>query len=210
MKARFVLGVDLGQAHDYTALVVLERVRTELHARHLERLALGTSYPSQVERVVDLVTSPEMARDALVAVDGTGVGRAVTDLLRVALKPLQTPLVSITITAGSASSRVGSRWSAPKRDLIAAAQVALQTKSLKIAAALPTAQVLVDELSAYRVRISEEGHDSYGTAARPRMTTWCWPPPSPSTSPPGGLGREWCTLAWSKDSHRRILVSPTS
>jgi hypothetical protein len=71
---RFVLGVDLGQANDYTALVVLERVGKELHARHIERLRLGTSYPAQVARIVDLVSSPELARDVTVAVDGTGVG----------------------------------------------------------------------------------------------------------------------------------------
>ena len=162
MTTRFVLGVDIGQAHDYTALVILERAGTELHARHLERLPLNTSYPNQVERVADLVDSPELGRNVLVAVDGTGVGRAVTDLLRTALKPLQAPLVSITITGGVATTRAGSRWSVPKRDLVAAAQVALQTKRLKIAAALPTAQLLVDELTAYRVKVSDEGHDTYG------------------------------------------------
>jgi len=41
MKARFVLGVVLGQAHDFTALVVLERAGTELHAHHLERLLVA-------------------------------------------------------------------------------------------------------------------------------------------------------------------------
>jgi phage FluMu gp28-like protein len=159
---RFVLGIDLGQAHDYTALVVLERVGTELHARHIERLRLGTSYPEQVARIAALVPSPELARDVLVAVDGTGVGRAVTDLLRTALRPFRTPLVAITITGGAAASRVGSRWSVPKRDLIASAQVALQAKRLKIAASLPTAQTLMDELSAYRVTISDDGRDTYG------------------------------------------------
>ena len=70
-----MLGVDLGQAHDYTALVVLERTENELHARHIERLPLGMSYPRQVERIAALVGSPELAQDALGAVDGTGVGR---------------------------------------------------------------------------------------------------------------------------------------
>jgi hypothetical protein len=97
-----------------------------------------------------------------VAVDGTGVGRAVVDLLRTALKPLRTPVVAVTITGGSSASRKGSRWSVPKRDLIASAQVALQSKTLKIASALPLAQVLVDELVAYRVKVSEDGHDTYG------------------------------------------------
>lgn len=162
MTPRFVLGVDIGQAQDFTAIVVLERGGTELHVRHVERLSLGLSYPRQVERVADLVGSPELARDVQVAVDSTGVGRAVTELLQEALRALQTPLTAISITGGSKASKDGSRWSVPKRDLIAAAQVALQTRKLKIAAALPSAQLLTDELAAYRVRVSEDGKDSFG------------------------------------------------
>lgn len=123
---------------------------------------MGLSYPSQVERVAALVGSPEMAHDVRVAVDSTGVGRAVVDLLRQALVPLRTPLTAITITGGATASRKGSRWSVPKRDLIGAAQIALQTRQLKIASALPTAQLLAEELSAYRITINSEGHDSYG------------------------------------------------
>ncbi len=70
--------------------------------------------------------------------------------------------MAITITGGAAASRGGTRWSVPKRDLVAAAQVALQSKRLKIAASLPAAQLLVDELTAYRVTISDAGRDSYG------------------------------------------------
>lgn len=83
------------------------------------------------------------------------------DLLAAALRPLRTPLTAVTITGGAAASFDGSKWSIPKRDLIAAAQVAIQTKRLKVAAALPAAQLLADELGAYRVTISDEGRDSY-------------------------------------------------
>jgi len=162
VRPRFVCGVDLGQANDFTAVVVLERVEEELHCRHLERLCLGTSYPDQARRIAALVSNPELARDALVAVDGTGVGRAVVDLLREALRASRTPLVSVSITGGITASRKRSNWTVPKRDLIGGAQVALQTKRLKIACALENAQLLVDELTAYRVTLSEDGHDSYG------------------------------------------------
>jgi phage FluMu gp28-like protein len=162
VRHRFLLGVDIGQSADFTALVVIERVGEELHARHVQRLPLGMSYPEQVKRITAIVGSPELARDVLVAVDGTGVGRAVVDLLREALRPFHAPLVSISITGGLTASHKRAKWSVPKRDLIGVAQVALQTKRLKIASALPTAQTLVDELTAYRVSLSEDGHDSYG------------------------------------------------
>ena len=82
--------------------------------------------------------------------------------LQAALRPFRTHLVSVTITGGVTSSRIGSRWSVPKRDLIGATQVALQTRQLKIASALPTAQTLADELAAYKVTVSDDGRDSYG------------------------------------------------
>lgn len=162
MRPRFAVGVDLGQTHDYTALVVVERVENELHARHVERLPLGMSYPEQVKRIAAIVSTPELARDALLAVDATGVGKPVVDLLRDALRPFHTPLVAITITGGLTASHKRSKWTVPKRDLIGGAQVALQTRRLKIASALPAAQTLVDELTSYRITISEDGRDSFG------------------------------------------------
>ncbi len=71
-------------------------------------------------------------------------------------------MTGITITSGTSATRKGSRWSIPKRDLIAAAQVAIQTKKLKIAAAIPSAQLLTDELAAYRVKVTEDGKDTFG------------------------------------------------
>src|SRR5713226_2518893 len=46
------------------------------HLRHLERLSLGTSYPAVVEHVKRLVRLPSL-REGVLAVDATGVGRAV-------------------------------------------------------------------------------------------------------------------------------------
>lgn len=160
--------MDRGKAHDQTALVVLERAATELHVRHIERLPLGTSYPNPVERMAALVSSPQMARDVQVAVDSTGVGRARGH------RPAPGGSENLLHASdghhdhgGSNASRAGSRWSVPKRDLIAAAQVAIQTKRLKIASALPTAQFLADELAAFRVKVSEDGKDTFRNGREP-------------------------------------------
>jgi hypothetical protein len=51
----------------------------------------------------------------------------------------------------------------PKRDLVEAAQMALQNRRLEISAALPDARVLVEELKSFRGTVSEVGHDRYGT-----------------------------------------------
>ncbi len=71
-----VIGADLGQAQDPTALAVAEVHTPEIHVRHLERLPLGTPYPKVVERIADLV---DKLPGAVLVVDATGVGRAVLD-----------------------------------------------------------------------------------------------------------------------------------
>ena len=90
---RFFVGLDLGQTQDYTALVVLEhlpsrpgatpRHRDQTFAlRHIRRWDLGTSYPRIVTDVGELVSRPPLAGACRIALDATGVGRAVTDIFR--------------------------------------------------------------------------------------------------------------------------------
>jgi hypothetical protein len=156
------LGVDLGQVNDYTALAIAEQVpidRTDEHTyniRHLERLPLGMSYVKQVAHVAALLATPRL-RDARLVVDQTGVGRAVVDFFRAAnLRP-----TGIVIHGGNEVIREGQDYHVPKRDLVAAVQVALQGGRLKIAGALPEAATLTKELQAFEVKLSQAGHDSY-------------------------------------------------
>jgi len=95
--ARFFVGVDLGQAQDYTAIAVLERAElvgewdpvmfanrksTILRVRHLERVELGTPYPEVVRRVRDVARAPDLEGRCRLVADATGVGRPVVDMLR--------------------------------------------------------------------------------------------------------------------------------
>ena len=50
----------------------------------------------------------------------------------------------------------------PKRELVSTIQVLLQTKRLRIPSLLPEAQVLLEEMTNFQVKISLTGHDSYG------------------------------------------------
>jgi hypothetical protein len=79
-----LVGLDLGQASDFTALAVLERRDVadgpaSYGCRHLERFHLGTPYPTIVSAVAKMFDSPALLGAPLV-VDGTGVGRAVVDM----------------------------------------------------------------------------------------------------------------------------------
>ena len=218
----YILGVDLGQSQDYTALTVLELTagrETRYAARHLERLPTGKPYPAQVARVKalhDRLATDTKAKPHLL-VDQTGVGRPVVDMLRAAgLKP-----VAVTITGGDVVSQDGDNYRVPKRDLVSAVQVLLQSERLKIAKALPEAQTLTAELLAFKVSISLKGHDSYGNDVGPwrenphddlvlAVALACWygenMPPSPPTATQVMAALRGVKKA--NEKHRRTLPFP--
>lgn len=131
-----------------------------LQIRHLERLQLGTSYPDVVKRVAALMASPPLSlnRCALL-VDATGVGTSVVDsLVEAGLEP-----TAVTIHGGDRVTQDGSGgYRVPKRDLVSAVQVLLQSGRLKIAAGLPETETLQAELLNFRMKIDPKtAHDSY-------------------------------------------------
>jgi len=186
MPRRFTLGLDLGQASDYSALAVVERVgdgpEPGHHIRHLRRFPLGTGYPEVVAAVAALLATPPLAADAILVLDRTGVGRAVHDLFAppkppraagawavgslgpprpTTPPPVPGPVYGVTITAGDRVRREGREYWVPKRDLVGAVSVGLQSGRLKIAPGLPEAATLAEELQNFKVKITLAGHDSY-------------------------------------------------
>jgi hypothetical protein len=161
----YFLGLDLGQAKDYTALVILERhgygQQAIFHVRHLQRYPLGTPYPEIVEDVAaKLQLAPLNQLYPELAVDGTGVGAPVVDLFeRAGLRALLRPVI---ITGGDEEQYAAGTHRVPKRNLVGAVQVVLQTGRLKIASALPDAAVLRRELENFQVKITTAAHDAYG------------------------------------------------
>ncbi len=149
-----VIGADLGQAQDPTALAVAEVHKPEIHVRHLERLALGTPYPKVVERIATIV---DKLPGAELVVDATGVGRAVLDQMREAgLAP-----VAVTITGGRFISYDGAMWRVPKKALLRPLVVTTESGRLKVAKGLQEAEVFQRELLAFQRRITEHGHDAF-------------------------------------------------
>jgi hypothetical protein len=151
----YFVGLDLGQMSDHSALAILEvhEYLDEHHepyfandVRHLHSYPLLTSYPEIVRDIASLLTCEPLAQRSTLIVDATGVGRPVVDLLsEVRLYP-----VSITITGGT--EVLTPNWKA-----------ALQRRRLRIAADLPVAKILQDELANFEVKVTLAAHDTYGT-----------------------------------------------
>jgi len=132
--------------------------RPPLLVRHIERVR-GRPYPQIVDEIVDLLRRPPLAElSVALLVDAGGVGVAVLDLMRSAgLRPY-----AITATAGDrVNAPTVEDARCPKRELVAAAQIVLAEGRLRIASGLEHAPTLVNELTDYRVAISQAGHDSY-------------------------------------------------
>lgn len=164
MSLRFYCGLDVGQAQDYTALVIMERepdiAPASYHLRFLQRFPLRMPYPAIIESVQTVVSQPPLPSNTVLLVDATGVGRPVVDMLKQAKLPVK--LVPITITGGSIVVRDRGHFHVPKRDLASATKILLDSQRLKVSTALPQYALLVKELEAFRVKINvKTAHDSY-------------------------------------------------
>jgi hypothetical protein len=166
-----IIGLDLGQANDFTAWVMVERMDRgpqpfSYDVRDIERVR-GEPYP-QIVRHTRLLVETLRARNpqprVSLVVDFTGCGRPVADMLVDANLDVELRLVTIT---GGDQETIGDRGErrVPKRNLASVVQVLLQSTRLRIGAELPLAGVLTGELTNFRVKISLAGHDSYGAGA---------------------------------------------
>jgi hypothetical protein len=181
----YLIGLDLGQTADYTALAAVKRSilldgeglpdrdkqgnhRYRFHVGHVERFELQTPYPKIVDDVCDLVRAPQLGGRPILCIDATGVGRPVVDLF-IQAQP-EADIVAITIVAGQEI-----KWEAyspgimgvkvPKSSLVASVQANLQTRRLTIAKTAHHAQTLVNELINFKVKLSAKtAHESYGAA----------------------------------------------
>src|SRR5690348_1747356 len=148
LMSDLIAGLDLGQAQDPTALAILSRscgpdpkrpdhMVNSYVCHHLQRFALGTSYPDIIRQFRDLLNQNPNGRRVpalhglTFAVDQTGVGAAVVDILREARLPIA--MYPIHITEGNMAHPEGGLWHVPKKELASDLQAVLQCDRLLIA-----------------------------------------------------------------------------
>ena len=172
-KEKNIIGIDLGQSQDYTAICILEKWqkwfawpydgqkdgKPYYFVRFLERPPLGTSYPAIIKRTEQIyygLKEKEEKAPSLV-LDATGVGKPVFDSFKDAnLRP-----VGISIHGGNTVTK-DKVYNVPKRDLAGVLQVLYQNERIKVSSQLPEAETLNNELLNFKVKINiNTGHDSY-------------------------------------------------
>lgn len=172
-----MVGIDVGKQKDPTAIAVVEiEVRAveapELRQKHeeahflvraLSRLPLGLPYPEIVKRIARICRSVANRGTApVVAIDATGVGLPVLDLLRAA-NPLveRIDAVIFTGTEERVEQRELGRVLLGKPFMVSRMQALLQFGRVHLP---PTseANALAQELRNFEIRVDENAHQRSG------------------------------------------------
>jgi hypothetical protein len=168
---KYVLGADLGQSSDPTAIAVIEhthafrewarggadQVEDVFAVRHLQRLPLGISYPAQVQEVALLLARPPLVGNCELVIDETAIGRPVGDIFDTAgMSPTR-----VTITSGLDQSFVNGSWHVPKQVLISTLDARLHTGELRFAKELLEAGTMQEELKDFRRKVSAAGRYTF-------------------------------------------------
>jgi hypothetical protein len=181
---RYLVGVDIGQSQDYTAIATLKQfLNSENESRYelpaLERVPLGTSYQDIVTYVVSMLKSPVVQGKYLegpkagmpigtgldpleipeLVLDATGCGRPVAEMFAAhEINENDTSQlfnqVNCTITGGSAISAIGGFYGVPKKELVSNLETLVQTHRLQMPKDLEFGPVLVEELLNFRAKIN--------------------------------------------------------
>jgi len=163
----YLIGVDLAEAADYTAIAVIERTVTEkvgvYRLRHLERFQDRpyTDIARHLRGLVAALRTAETRRAVTVIFDRTGVGAGVGHIL--AESDIDGQVIAVLIHGGdqvSGDEQEGFR--VPKKDLVAAVATTMQDGRLRIRPTMTLAPVLVDELGYFRSKINiSTGHERF-------------------------------------------------
>ena len=161
----YTLGLDPGKARDPTALALIESDYDDDidRLRELHRFPLGTPLTELPALLTPRLTTPPLAGRVRIAIDATGIGGAIVELLRQRLPRIDVHAITITSGASVTGTRKDPR--VPKQDLIATTSVILEQGFLRIAKDMRETETLRDELLSFQQNSTEHGHDTFGATS---------------------------------------------
>jgi hypothetical protein len=167
-----VIGVDIGQRREPTAICVIEREERRIDSRteeahflvrYLQRLPLGTPYPEVSQRVGEIVAGvreKSAGRLPEIYADVTGLGQSIIDVLEARIPGSQ--VIAVYFNHGdrrveemTGEVKLGKAW------LVTRLQVLLQAGRLHLPKT-NDAEVLAQELLDYEIHVQEDANERYG------------------------------------------------
>jgi hypothetical protein len=164
-----LMGIDIGQKREQTAISVVEFEeretdrRTVHHfvVRHLELLPVGTSYPAVAERLSQVTRGIRRKNDQspYLYVDATGLGQPIIDLLYKETTGIGL-ITPVYFTHGDQRNQKGIQVKLGKAYLVSRLQMLLQTGRLHLPRTAESER-LAEELLNYEIRVDENANDRY-------------------------------------------------
>jgi hypothetical protein len=165
-----IVGVDIGQKRDPTAIAVVEieqrepetgRRETHYLVRYLGRLPLGTPYPEVAERVAEVARRArhQTGNSATIYIDATGVGQPVVDLI--SERGCGGILYAVYFTHGDRRTEERGKVTLGKAYLVSRLVALLQSRRVHLPEG-EEARTLAQELQDYEIRVDENANDRYG------------------------------------------------
>jgi hypothetical protein len=179
-----LLGVDLGERNDYTAIAyveavpVLRRIQEETGRKYteatllyrclrLERPELGTKFPTVVDRIANMcVTLGENKGGVSLLVDVVGPGAGVKDFIVPAYTDLAEGTKSeltpgwIWTTNGGSVNFDGEKLNVPRKDLVHAGIVAIEDDRYQVAK-MPLRETLQNEMRTFAIKKTAAGNERF-------------------------------------------------
>lgn len=166
-REAFWLSADLGQANDYTAFVIvrdrqlpvwLTSVRQALGPRERVVVAAdrfrGVNYPDVVSHLITVMNKPAIAGRCVLSIDGTAIGRVVSDILFERGVKHQ----AIQMTAGQDWSRKGRYINVSKTLLVETLSVLFSSRDLTFAHGLPLRKEIEEDLATFSLTTTAAGN----------------------------------------------------
>lgn len=163
---RYWVSVDLGQANDFTAICVLEDKQipevtpdgAQLGPRRLNVVYAdrfrGVSYVAVVDHLVRLKNAPPFGGKSQLVIDGTSIGRVVSDMF----DDQGVPHFAIQMTSGQEWRRSGKYINAGKTFMIENTAVMFASGELQFAQDLPLRDEIEADLATFTTSTTAAGN----------------------------------------------------
>lgn len=163
---RYWIGVDLGQANDFSAVCVIldeqlpvahggrivlgQRTRTVVYADRFK----GVSYPAVADHITRLRNAHPFGGKSELVIDGTSLGRVVSDLL----DDQGVDHHAVQMVVGQNVARKGKYYNAGKTLLIETASVMFASGELTFAEDLPLRREIEEDLASFTLTTTAAGN----------------------------------------------------